>query len=189
MTMTPEERDQRRALVLKLKRGGKSFAEIGAAIGVSASRAQQLYRGAFRLEQACIVGSLPPGLSLPLSRRGLHTAAQILAAWNAGTIRMGDGIAEGKMRALDSWALKQPGAARGESPQHALRLTSKQIAKAARLYSLALAAHVGGAEDDEAQAAVKQAARDAAHEALGRLGFEAGQLVTVGDCINAVCNS
>lgn len=189
MTMTPEERDKRRALVLRLKCDGQSFTEIGAAIGVSASRAQQLYSGAFRLEQEGIVGSLPPGLSQPLARQGLHTASQILDAWNANTIRMGDGIAEGKMRALDSWALKQPGAARGVTPQRGLRLSSKQIAKAARLYSLALAAHAGGAEDGEVQAAVKQAARDAAHEALGRLGFEADQLVTLEDCINAVSNT
>lgn len=65
-------------------------------------------------------------------------------------------------------------------------LTNKQTTKAARLYSLALVAHVGGVTDSEDQDAVKAAARSAALDALERLGFEAGQLLTLEDCIKAV---
>lgn len=66
-------------------------------------------------------------------------------------------------------------------------LTKKQTRQAARLYALALVAHVGGIADDEEQDAVKEAARRRAQGELDRLGVDAGQLVTIEDCINAAC--
>jgi hypothetical protein len=63
-------------------------------------------------------------------------------------------------------------------------LNKKQIKKAARLYSLALVAHLDGGDTEE-QDAVKTEARRAATEALTRLGFEPGELTTLENCINA----
>lgn len=93
--MTPEERDQRRALVLRLKRDGQSFAEIGAAIGVSASRAQQLYCGAFVCSRPASMAVfrqgwiyLLPGKAFTLPRRSSRRGTPTLSAW-AKALRRG----------------------------------------------------------------------------------------------------
>ncbi|MGF6575084.1 hypothetical protein ABH945_007213 [Paraburkholderia sp. GAS333] len=71
-----------------------------------------------------------------------------------------------------------------------MALTKAQIAKAARLYSLAMAAlgDAGGAQtDDETQ--IMYASQGRAEAALARLGYGKSQLLTIWDCIHAVCKA
>ncbi len=67
-----------------------------------------------------------------------------------------------------------------------MALTNKQIAKAASLYSLALAAHATADADatmvDDGQV-VLDAARRAAEDGLRWLGHSAAQVRTLEDCI------
>lgn len=71
-----------------------------------------------------------------------------------------------------------------------MSLTKRQIERAGRLYGLAMAAHsdAAGAES-QIEAAVMARASAIASAALARLGFDRSELLTVGDCIDAVRNN
>ncbi|WP_186214697.1 hypothetical protein [Burkholderia gladioli] len=69
-----------------------------------------------------------------------------------------------------------------------MSLTKKQIDMAARLYSLAIVANAdsGGAETED-QCSVMDRSREFAMAALDRLGYDRLNLLTLQQCIDAVC--
>lgn len=68
-----------------------------------------------------------------------------------------------------------------------MALTKRQVAKAAKVYSLVVLANgdAAGADDDD-QAAVMIAAAAKARSDLDRLGFDLSELTTIADCIKVI---
>lgn len=63
--------------------------------------------------------------------------------------------------------------------------TKRQMAKAARLWSLAVIAQMDGGEGEEGMV-LRKVAADKAVDTLWSLGYGRGELLSEGDCINAV---
>ncbi|UEC05425.1 hypothetical protein [Burkholderia vietnamiensis] len=70
-----------------------------------------------------------------------------------------------------------------------MSLTKQQATKAGRLYGLAMVALSDGVAMDVDEMRVMQASREQAEAALARLGYDKSQLLTIGDCIEAVRDS
>ncbi len=68
-------------------------------------------------------------------------------------------------------------------------MTKRQIAKAGKLWGLALIAHTDDLGCTSAEGAVRKAARSYALQGLARLGFEPRHLLNEADCLKAVTRS
>lgn len=101
------ELNERQLRALELRRNGKKFREIGAALGVSTSRARELVERAQLLErQAAWTEGLPSRYVSALLARGINTRAQLATAAADGSLARMHGIGAKCYETIMEWLRK-----------------------------------------------------------------------------------